>query len=160
MDCVNLHLTNLFPLNEVADFKIINKMIEQLKQLEKFQKSFNSTFNYKPTLIRQSDFDLRYKLMREENEEYLEACQNNDLIEVADALGDQLFVLLGTIVSHGLQDLIIPIFNEITASNMSKLDENGNPIINGQNGVFDETKPIGKILKSDKYFKPDLKKFL
>ena len=70
---------------------------------------------------------LRYKLMREENEEYLEAANNNDLVEVADALGDMLYILCGTIIEHGLQDKIEEVFEEIQRSNMSKLDENGEP---------------------------------
>lgn len=133
-------------------------MKDKIQKLEIFQKSFNSTFNEKPTLLPIKDFTLRYNLMKEENEEYLEACQDGNMIEVADALGDQLFVLLGTIVSHGMQNIIGDVFNEITASNMSKLDENGNPIINGQNGVFEEDKPVGKVLKSPNYWKPNLQR--
>lgn len=135
-------------------------MQELLKKVEDFQKAFKSTFNSSPTLITPVDSILRYKLMKEENEEYLEATQNNDLTEVADALGDQLFVLLGTIISHGMQDIIVSIFHEITASNMSKLDINGNPVINGENGIYDKDKPLGKIVKSDLYWKPNIKKFL
>ena len=66
--------------------------------------------------------------MSEENEEYLEAAKNGDLVEIADALGDQLYILCGTILKHGLQDKIVEVFNEIQRSNMSKLDENGKPI--------------------------------
>jgi predicted HAD superfamily Cof-like phosphohydrolase len=98
-------------------------------------------------------------LLKEENEEYLEAAQNNDLVEVADALGDQLYIVLGNIISHGMQGIIGDVFNEIHQSNMSKLDKNEEPIINGVNG-FDDTRPIGKILKSENYFKPNLKQFL
>ena len=65
---------------------------------------------------------LRYKLMREENEEYLEAANNNDLVEVADALGDMLYILCGTIIEHGLQDKIEEVFEEIQRRNMSKID--------------------------------------
>lgn len=135
-------------------------MQELLKKVGIFQKSFKSTFNESPTLINPLDATLRFKLMEEENKEYLEAQQAGDLVEVADALGDQLFVLLGTIISHGMQDIIVPVFNEITASNMSKLDENGNPVINGENGVYDKDKPLGKIVKSDLYWKPNIAKFL
>ena len=62
------------------------------------------------------------------NEEYLDACKNGDLVEVADALGDQLYILCGTILKHGLQNKIEEVFDEIQRSNMSKLDINGNPI--------------------------------
>ena len=67
---------------------------------------------------------LRYTLMREENEEYLEAANRGDLVEVADALGDMLYILCGTILKHGLQDRIAAVFEEIQRSNMSKLDAN------------------------------------
>ena len=93
---------------------------------------------------------LRYKLMREENEEYLEAAQNGDIVEIADALGDQLYILCGTILRHGLQDKIIEVFEEIQRSNMSKLDENGNPIY----------REDGKVLKSNLYFRPNIKAIL
>jgi predicted HAD superfamily Cof-like phosphohydrolase len=89
---------------------------------------------------------LRYTLMREENEEYLEAAQRGDLVEVADALGDMLYILCGTILKHGLQDRIAEVFEEIQRSNMSKLDANGQPIY----------REDGKVLKSDRYFKPNI----
>ena len=89
---------------------------------------------------------LRYKLMREENEEYLEAANNNDLVEVADALGDLLYILCGTIIEHGLQYKIEEVFEEIQRSNMSKLGENGEPIY----------REDGKVLKGPNYFKPDI----
>ena len=132
-------------------------MKEQILDVSEFQLKFNSDYNTEPTLI--DSYQLRYKLLKEENEEYLEAAQNNDLVEVADALGDQLYIVLGNIISHGMQGIIGDVFNEIHQSNMSKLDENEEPIINGVNG-FDDTRPIGKILKSENYFKPNLKQFL
>ena len=87
--------------------------------------------------------------MSEENEEYLDASNNNDIIEVADALGDMLYILCGTIIEHGLQDIIEPVFDEIQKSNMSKLGEDGNPIF----------REDGKVMKGPNYFKPDFKKF-
>ena len=93
---------------------------------------------------------LRYKLMREENEEYLEAANNNDIVEVADALGDMLYILCGTIIEHGLQHKIEEVFNEIQRSNMSKLGEDGEPIYRDD----------GKVLKGPNYFKPDILKIL
>jgi predicted HAD superfamily Cof-like phosphohydrolase len=72
--------------------------------------------------------NLRFNLMDEENKEYLEAAQNNDLVEVADALGDMLYILCGTILEHGMQYKIEEVFNEIQRSNMSKLGEDGKPI--------------------------------
>ncbi len=93
---------------------------------------------------------LRFNLMKEENEEYLEAAANGDLTEIADALGDMLYILCGTILAHGLQDKIEDVFNEIQRSNMSKLDENGKPIY----------RKDGKVMKSNLYFKPDIKTIL
>ena len=93
---------------------------------------------------------LRYKLMREENEEYLEAANNDDLVEVADALGDMLYILCGTIIEHGLQHKIEEVFEEIQRSNMSKLGENGEPIY----------REDGKVLKGPNYFKPNIAEIL
>ena len=70
--------------------------------------------------------------------------------EVADALGDMLYILCGTIIEHGLQDKIEDVFNEIQRSNMSKLDEDGQPIF----------REDGKVLKGPNYFKPNISKIL
>lgn len=93
---------------------------------------------------------LRYKLMREENEEYLEAYENNDIVEIADALGDQLYILCGTILRHGLQHKIAEVFEEIQRSNMSKLGADGKPIY----------REDGKVLKGPNYFKPKIGEIL
>ncbi|MGY6561527.1 MAG: pyrophosphohydrolase domain-containing protein [Luteibaculaceae bacterium] len=93
---------------------------------------------------------LRYKLIREENEEYLEAAQKGDLVEVADALGDILYVLCGTLLEHGLQHKIEEVFLEIQRSNMSKLGEDGKPIYRAD----------GKVLKGPNYFRPDIAKII
>lgn len=119
--------------------------------VETFHKAFRIENNYEPTVeLSESDIMLRYKLMREENEEYLEAAQNGDIVEVADALGDMLYILCGTILKHGLQDKIEEVFEEIQRSNMSKLDKDGNPIY----------REDGKVLKSELYFRPDIKTIL
>ena len=92
---------------------------------------------------------LRFDLMAEENGEYLEAAQNGDVVEVADALGDMLYILCGTIIEHGMQNVIDDVFEEIHRSNLSKLDENGDPIY----------REDGKVIKGPNYFPPNLKKF-
>ncbi len=94
--------------------------------------------------------ELRFNLMDEENKEYLEAANNGDLVEVADALGDMLYILCGTILEHGMQHKIEEVFNEIQRSNMSKLGANGKPIY----------REDGKVLKGPNYFKPDIAKIL
>ena len=93
---------------------------------------------------------LRYRLMKEENDEYLEAAKNGDLVEVADALGDMLYILCGTILEHGLQYKIEEVFDEIQRSNMSKLAEDGSPIY----------REDGKVLKGPNYFKPKIAEIL
>ena len=135
-------------------------MQKQLNQLSEFQRAFNSTYNTSPTLLSDKDYVLRFKLLQEENEEYLEACRNNDKVEILDALTDQLYIVLGSIVSHGMQHIIEKAFSEVHNSNMSKLDNNGKPLINGEDDVWDESKPKGKILKSQNFFEPNLKQFL
>jgi len=97
--------------------------------------------------------------MAEENEEYLDSCQLKDLAGVLDALCDMQYILLGTILSHGLEDVFVDAFNEVHRSNMSKLDSDGRPIING-NQVFDVSRPMGKILKSSLFSPPNLSQFL
>ncbi len=89
---------------------------------------------------------LRFNLMDEENKEYLEAANDNDLVEVADALGDMLYILCGTILEHGMQYKIEEVFTEIQRSNMSKLGADGKPIY----------REDGKVLKGPNYFKPNI----
>ena len=118
-------------------------------------KAFHSAFKigYRETPKADLGIDkneLRFNLMKEENEEYLEAAKNNDLIEVADALGDMLYILCGTIIEHGLQHKIEAVFDEIQKSNMSKLGADGQPIY----------REDGKVLKGPNYFKPDIDKIL
>ncbi len=129
-------------------------MSKSLKQnmmlVHLFHQAFNITNAEEPTLVPEKDFDLRFKLMEEENQEYLEACKNNNLVEIADALGDQMYILFGTICKHGLQHKIEEVFEEIQRSNMSKLDKNGKPIY----------REDGKVLKSELYSKPNIKAIL
>ena len=119
--------------------------------VEQFHDAFKIENNYNPTAsIGEDQIDLRHRLMQEENDEYLRAAKNGDLVEIADALGDQLYILCGTILKHGMQHKIVEVFEEIQRSNMSKLDKDGNPIY----------REDGKVMKSDQYFKPDIKSIL
>jgi len=93
---------------------------------------------------------LRFNLMDEENKEYYEAANNNDLVEVADALGDMLYILCGTILEHGMHHKIEEVFEEIQRSNMSKLGADGKPIY----------RKDGKVLKGPNYFKPNIESIL
>lgn len=100
--------------------------------------------------LSKSDLKLRFELMKEENEEYLEAAEEGDLVEVADALGDMLYILCGTILKHGLHEKFVDVFEEIQRSNMSKLGADGKPIY----------RKDGKVLKGPAYFKPHIKEIL
>jgi len=120
---------------------------ETIQAVEKFHTSFGIKNNYEPTTdLTEDELNLRHRLMQEENDEYLEAAKNGDIVEIADALGDQLYILCGTILKHGLQSKIEEVFEEIQRSNMSKLDANGKPIY----------REDGKVMKSDLYFRPNI----
>ena len=122
-----------------------------IKAVTEFHNAFGLSVELKPKADLPSPItELRYNLMKEENEEYLEAVKSNDLIEIGDALGDMLYILCGTIISHGFQDKIEALFDEIQRSNMSKLGDDGKPIY----------REDGKVLKGPNYFKPDIKKIL
>ncbi len=126
-------------------------MQEKIKSVAEFHEAFGLNVSHYPTIdLKEEIINLRFKLMAEENEEYLEAAKNGDLIEVADALGDMLYILCGTIIEHGLQHKIEAVFNEIHRNNMSKLDENGKPIY----------REDGKVMKGANYFKPNIEKII
>ncbi|MDC1189113.1 nucleoside triphosphate pyrophosphohydrolase family protein [Flavobacteriales bacterium] len=128
--------------------KDINVLIGHV---EKFHDSFGIPNNHKPTVdLTEKDFQLRFDLLKEENEEYLQAAKDGDLVEVADALGDMMYILFGTIMKHGMQHKIVEVFEEIQRSNMSKLGEDGKPIY----------REDGKVLKGPNYFKPNLRSIL
>ncbi|MEW6772916.1 MAG: nucleoside triphosphate pyrophosphohydrolase family protein [Bacteroidota bacterium] len=124
--------------------------IKHINKVKEFHESFNIVNNEQPTLLSKEEFLLRYNLIKEENEEYLNACEKGDIIEIADALGDILYIALGTLLRHGLQHKIDEVFEEIHRSNMSKLGPDGKPIY----------REDGKVLKGPNYFKPDIKKIL
>lgn len=126
-------------------------MKNKIAAVTKFHTAFKLNMNQKPIAnIGEERNLLRFNLMKEENEEYLEAANNNDLVEVADALGDMLYILCGTIIEHGMQDKIEEVFNEIQRSNMSKLGKDGKPIY----------REDGKVLKGPNYFKPNIAEIL
>jgi predicted HAD superfamily Cof-like phosphohydrolase len=123
----------------------------EINAVRAFHEAFKIDNQNSPTTeIPSSIKELRFNLMKEENEEYLEAAKKNDLVEVADALGDMLYILCGTILAHGMHDKIEEVFNEIQRSNMSKLGEDGRPIY----------REDGKVLKGPNYFKPNIKEIL
>ena len=126
-------------------------MKRQLEAVAEFHTSFGlGVSNEMKADLGKNKNELRFNLMKEENEEYLEAVQNNDLTETADALGDMLYILCGTILEHGLQHKIEEVFEYIQRSNMSKLNHDGKPIY----------REDGKVMKGPNYFRPNFKAIL
>ena len=124
---------------------------EIIGAVETFHTAFGIENNYQPTAeLSATEIDLRFRLMAEENEEYLQAAKEGNVVEIADALGDQLYILCGTILKHGLQYKMEEVFREIQRSNMSKLDADGKPIY----------REDGKVMKSELYFKPNISEIL
>ena len=125
-------------------------MKEQLNSVAEFHKAFGQKDGKWPQPLDYGEAVLRHNLMAEENDEYVQDCVIGNEVEIADALGDQLYILCGTILKHGMQDVIEDVFREIQASNMSKLGEDGKAVM----------REDGKILKGPGYFRPDLSKFI
>lgn len=122
-------------------------LIDKINKVKEFHETFGLEFHETPNAnVSDRIVDLRHRLMQEENDEYLEACKEGNLTLIADALGDKMYILFGTIIAHGLQHKIEEVFDEIHRSNMSKLDNNGKPIY----------REDGKIMKSENYFLPDI----
>ena len=113
-----------------------------------FMKTFGQEVKTSPSLSTDKINKLRIELIKEELEELTEAMKNNDLLEVADALTDILYVTYGAGHAFGID--LDKCFDEVQNSNMSKLDENGKPIYNES----------GKVMKGPNYFKPDLSKYV
>lgn len=120
----------------------------QFDQVHEFHRVYECNISGKPQLPSEAERELRRSLLEEEFKEYLLAEQDNDLVEIADALADMLYIINGTCVSYGIP--IDEIFNEVHASNMSKLDENGQVV----------RRSDGKVLKGPNYFKPKISEIL
>jgi predicted HAD superfamily Cof-like phosphohydrolase len=111
---------------------------EILNQVASFQFASSQEVNSTPTLCRLKNTTLRYELMKEENEEYLHACLDNNMVEILDACVDKLYVLAGTINQHGLQGIFEEAFNLVHENNMTKVVD-GKVIRNAE----------GKIIKPE-----------
>ena len=118
------------------------------EKVKTFMQTFGQEVKTKPSFSTDKINDLRYNLIKEELSELKEAMDNKDLLEVADALTDILYVTYGAGHAFGIN--LDKCFEEVQNSNMSKLDENGRPIYNEH----------GKVMKGPNYFKPDLSKFV
>ena len=113
-----------------------------------FMKTFGQDVNHSPSFSTDMINELRVSLIKEELDELIEAMKKKDLVEVADALTDILYVTYGAGHAFGIN--LDKCFDEVQNSNMSKLDNNGKPIYNDK----------GKVMKGPNYFKPDLSKFI
>ncbi len=120
------------------------------KKVEEFHRAFKRPVREEPGFESEESKKLRVRLLKEEVDELKEALEEDDKVGVLDALVDIQYILSGTVVEFGFQKLFDDAFEEIHSSNMSKLDENGKPIL----------REDGKVLKSENYRKPDLKQFL
>tara|TARA_B110000003_G_C16203990_1_gene360526 strand:+ start:43 stop:414 length:372 start_codon:yes stop_codon:yes gene_type:complete len=118
------------------------------EKVKNFMQTFGQEVKNKPSFSSEKINNLRYNLIKEELEELKEAINKKDLIEVADALTDILYVTYGAGHAFGIN--LDDCFEEVQQSNMSKLDNEGKPIYND----------AGKVMKGPKYFKPDLNKFI
>jgi predicted HAD superfamily Cof-like phosphohydrolase len=126
-------------------------MRAQIQAVDDFHKAFGAYRNDAPTGgIPPEVQALRVRLIAEELEEYRQAAEAGDLVGVADALSDLAYVLYGTYVAHGLQAEAEALFAEVHASNMSKLDADGKPVL----------REDGKVLKSARFRPPDLRAVL
>lgn len=122
-------------------------MERQLGQLEEFHAAFGQDYRHHPAVDVPMDvLVLRHRLIIEELDEYVEAVQGGDIVDVADDLTDLLYVVYGTVIVHGLQELAVRLFDEVHRSNMSKLGPDGRPI----------HRKDGKPLKPDNWSPPDL----
>ena len=122
--------------------------MSNFRKVGTFMKTFGQEVKTKASFSTEKINKLRIDLIKEELEELIEAMNNKDLLEVADALTDILYVTYGAGHAFGID--LDKCFDEVQNSNMSKLDENGNPIYNDS----------GKVMKGPNYFKPDLSKFV
>ena len=122
--------------------------MSNFNKVKTFMETFGQEIKIKPSFSSDKINSLRYDLIKEELEELKEAMKNKDLLEVADALTDILYVTYGAGHAFGVD--LDKCFEEVQNSNMSKLGEEGKPIYN----------EAGKVMKGPKYFKPDLTKFV
>ena len=122
--------------------------MSNFNKVKTFMEIFGQEVKTKPSFSTDKINSLRYDLINEELEELKEAMKNKDLLEVADALTDILYVTYGAGHAFGVD--LDKCFEEVQCSNMSKLDEVGKPIYND----------AGKVMKGPKYFKPNLSKFI
>ena len=161
-----------------ADGKVTIDPVPFVDEVEEFNKTFNKTNNYEPTIPEEKDWRFVYDFILEELQEYKEACERGDIVEILDALCDITYVSLGNgTMLHGLKDKIWPAYQEVQASNLSKACETEKEAMEtvrvrseeqGEECYFEKVaegryivyrKRDKKVMKSVNYFRPDLMKF-
>ena len=167
---------SLFP--EEADNVWVNDYVPFVSEVETFNETFGKTNNYEPTIPSEKEWRFVYDFILEELQEYKEACERGDIVEVLDALCDIAYVSLGNgTMLHGLKDKIWPAYQEVQASNLSKACETEKEALEtvrvrskeqGEECYFEKVaerryivyrKRDKKVMKSVNYFRPDLMKF-
>lgn len=122
-------------------------MEKQINQVLEFYKAFKHPIAVNPKFMEMDRVIMRHRLLDEEVVELFEAGAQGDIVEVADAIADCFYILIGTAIEYGIADKLPVLFDEVHRSNMSKLDNDGNPIY----------REDGKVLKSNNYTPPNLK---
>jgi predicted HAD superfamily Cof-like phosphohydrolase len=155
----------------------MSKKVPFVSEVEEFNSLFRKINNYTPTVAQPAHYAFVYNFLKEELEEYREACEKGDLVGIADALGDLMYVLCNGIMLHGVKDCIEDIYAEIHASNLSKVCKTKEEALDTIKIRTDEFniamhyEQVGnefivyrtvdrKVMKSVGYFKPNLKQFL
>lgn len=126
--------------------KLTNLDMKELKNVNEFHQAFGVNVLENPEIPEKERCELRQNILQEEVDELKKAWEEGNIVEVADALADIHYVLMGTVLEFGLQDKYEEIFKEVHRSNMSKLDINGKPIY----------REDGKVIKSELYTRPEI----
>ena len=166
---------SLFP---EQDGQVVDSYVPFVSEVEIFNETFKKTNNYEPTMPEEKEWRFVYDFILEELQEYKEACERGDIVEVLDALCDIAYVSLGNgTMLHGLKDKIWPAYQEVQASNLSKACETEKEAVQtvrqrseeqGEECYFEKVaegryivyrKRDNKVMKSVNYFRPDLTKF-
>ena len=166
---------SLFPEH---DGQVVDSYVPFVSEVEIFNETFKKTNNYEPTIPNEKEWRFVYDFILEELQEYKEACERGDIVEILDALCDIAYVSLGNgTMLHGLKDKIWPAYQEVQASNLSKACETEKEAVQtvrqrseeqGEECYFEKVaegryivyrKRDNKVMKSVNYFRPDLTKF-
>ena len=166
---------SLFP---EQDGQVVDSYVPFVSEVEVFNETFKKTNNYEPTIPSEKEWRFVYDFILEELQEYKEACERGDIVEVLDALCDIAYVSIGNgTMLHGLKSKIWPAYQEVQASNLSKACETEKEAVQtvrqrseeqGEECYFEKVaegryivyrKRDNKVMKSVNYFRPDLTKF-